>query len=141
MKALRVLVPGSGAGPVLRLTADLSFWGAVDPASGRIIDQRHPQHGESLAGRVVVLGRSVGSSSGSAVLLELLRLGCGPAAIILGEADQILTLGAVVAVEMGYASLPVLLVEASELAGLAGWARIDEAGEIELSPGPEPPSD
>jgi len=127
----RVLVPGRGEGPLLRLGADISFWGAVDPATGRIIDQRHPQHGESLTGRVLALGRSLGSSSGSAVLLELLRLGCGPAAIILGEPDQVLTLGAVVAREMEYASIPVMQLDPGHFDALPGQVRVLEDGRIQ----------
>ncbi|NIP18945.1 MAG: DUF126 domain-containing protein [Xanthomonadales bacterium] len=130
MKAGRVLVAGRGEGRVLHLAADTSFWGAVDPLDGRVMDRRHPQFGEVLAGRVVVLRRSIGSSSGSAILLELLERGCGPAAIILGEADQILTLGAVVAREMGYASIPVMEVDPGRLGELTGRVRVDEDGRI-----------
>jgi len=134
----RVLVEGTAAGEALRLDQGISFWGAVDPASGRIIDHRHPQHGALLAGRVLLVPRSLGSSSGSAVLLELLRRGCGPAGIILGEADQILTLGAVVAREMGYAQIPVLLLEEASFDELVGPLSIDAAGVI--GAGVQPPA-
>ena len=40
----RVLIEGEGAGPLLRLTAPLSFWGGVDPKTGRVSDPRHPQN-------------------------------------------------------------------------------------------------
>lgn len=132
MIAARVLVAGQGQGDVLRLSEDLSFWGAVDPASGRIIDARHPQHGASVAGRVLVLRRSLGSSSGSAVLLELLRLGCGPAAIVLGEPDQVLTLGALVAREMGYAEMPVLQLDPGRFDELAGVVRVLPDGALNI---------
>jgi predicted aconitase with swiveling domain len=131
----RVLVAGSGEGRALRLDEDISFWGAVDPASGRIMDRRHPQFGERLCGRVVLVPRSIGSSSGSAILLELLERGLGPAAIILGEPDQILTLGAVVAAEMAYAEIPVLHVAASEFDSLQGWLAIGADGHIRAAPG------
>ncbi|NND44580.1 MAG: DUF126 domain-containing protein [Xanthomonadales bacterium] len=124
MISARVLVPGTAEGEVLRLESDLSFWGAVDPESGRIIDARHPQHGASLAGRVVLMHRSLGSSSGSAVLLELCRRKCAPAAIVLGEPDQVLTLGALVAREMGYAGLPVVLLGADRFEALRGRVRV-----------------
>jgi predicted aconitase with swiveling domain len=130
----RVLVAGSGEGRVLRLEQDVSFWGAVDPASGRIIDRRHPQYGERLAGRVVLVPRSIGSSSGSAILLELLERGIGPAAIILGEPDQVLTLGAVVAAEMGYAEIPVLQLEPAAFEALQGTLAIDLRGNIREVP-------
>lgn len=101
MKAT-VLVPGRAAtGPALVLTAPISFWGGIDPRTARIADVRHPQHGQSIAGRVLFLPGTIGSSSASAVLLELVHAGIAPAALVLHEPDAILLLGLVVASEMG----------------------------------------
>lgn len=99
-----VLVSGSpGDGEALVLTAPISFWGGVDPKSGRIADVRHPQHGEIIAGKVLFLPGTIGSSSASAVLLELVHAGLAPAALVLHEPDAILLLGLIVAREMGWA--------------------------------------
>ena len=122
----RVLVDGVGQGPLLRLGAPIGFWGGVDPESGRLMDPRHPDHGANIAGRVLTVPGTVGSSSSSAVMLELLRLGRAPAALLLAEADAILTLGVIVAREMGYATIPVLEVAAKALATLP------ESGEIRV---------
>ncbi|WP_245414164.1 DUF126 domain-containing protein [Nitratireductor sp. StC3] len=98
-----VLVPGApGQGPALVLQAPISFWGGVDPRDGRIIDVRHPQHGAVVAAKVLFVPATIGSSSASSVLLELVRAGVAPAALIIGEADAILLLGLVVAREMGW---------------------------------------
>ena len=69
----------------LVLAEPLSFWGGFDPVSGRIIDVRHPDHGAQIAGRVLVLERTIGSSGAPAVIAEAIRQGTGPAAIVLGE--------------------------------------------------------
>ena len=104
-----ILVPGSGGeGEALVLTAPISFWGGVDPKSGRIADVRHPQHGESIAGRVLFLPGTIGSSSASAVLMELVHNAHAPAALVLHEPDAILLLGLIVAKEMGWET-PVAL--------------------------------
>ncbi len=127
----RVLVDGAGEGPLLRLSEPLSFWGGVDPLSGNIIDVRHPQHGASIAGRVLALPAARGSSSSSSVLLELVAQQKAPAAILLGEADAILALGAVVAREMGWVPPPVLELSAPEQARLPeGRVEIRRGGEI-----------
>lgn len=104
MSALaEILVPGrAGEGEALVLTAPISFWGGVDPQSGRIADVRHPQHGETIAGRVLFLPGTIGSSSASAVLMELVHNGHAPAALVLHEPDAILLLGLIVAKEMGW---------------------------------------
>lgn len=104
----RVLMDGEAEGEVMRLEVPLSFWGGVDPATGVVTQPRHPAHGESVAGKVLAMRRTVGSSSSSAVMLELIHCGKAPAALLLGEPDAILALGVVVAREMGYATIPVI---------------------------------
>jgi len=104
-----ILVPGiGGRGEALMLGAPISFWGGVDPTSGRIADVRHPDCGTSIAGRVLFLPGTIGSSSAAAVLLELVHNGHAPAALILNEPDAILLLGLIVAREMGWQT-PVAL--------------------------------
>ena len=98
-----ILVAGeAGEGEALILSAPISFWGGVDPNTGRIADVRHPQHGQSIAGRVLLLPDTIGSYSASAVLLELAHNGKAPAALVLHEPDAILLLGLIVAREMGW---------------------------------------
>jgi len=94
------------AGPAVRakglaLTAPISFWGGVDPKTGTIADPRHPEHGADISGRALLIPATVGSSSASAILLELVHANLAPAAIVLHEPDAILLLGLVVAKEMG----------------------------------------
>lgn len=129
----RVLVAGEGRGPLLRLRAPISLWGGVDPASGRVADPRHPDHGTSVAGTVLALPAAVGSSSSSAIMLELLREGTAPAAVLMGEADAILALGVVVAAELGYSPVPVLELNIDDLAHLDEGARlrVGTAGRVE----------
>ncbi len=105
MSALQaqILVAGdAGKGEALVLTAPISFWGGVDPKSGTIADVRHPQHGMTISGKVLFLPATIGSSSASAVLMELVHNGHAPAALILHEPDAILLLGLIVAREMGW---------------------------------------
>jgi len=106
----------------LALTAPISFWGGVDPASGVIADPRHPQYGESIAGRVLLVAATVGSSSAAAVLLELVHAGLAPAAIVLHEPDAILLLGLIVAREMGLTPPLALRLDRARYADLDGRA-------------------
>lgn len=116
-----ILIPGeAAAGECLALTAPISFWGGVDPRSGMIIDARHPQRGLSIAGTVLALPGTIGSSSASAVLLELVHAGKAPAAILMDAPDAILLLGLIVAREMGWRVPPALRVPAARQVALAG---------------------
>jgi uncharacterized protein len=105
----RTLVPGEARGDVLVLEEPLSFWGGIDPATGAVIDTRHPQRGANVAGRILVMPSGRGSSSSSSVLAEAIRAGTSPAAIVLAEPDPILALGAIVARELYGRSLPVVV--------------------------------
>ena len=106
----KVLVAGVGRGPALVLPEPLSFWGGLDPESGEIVDRRHPRSGEIVTGSVLVMPFGRGSSSSSSVLLEAVRAGTAPAAIILAETDGILALGATVALELYGKSPPVVVL-------------------------------
>lgn len=117
----QILLPGEAVtAPCLALSAPISFWGGVDPRSGEIIDARHPQRGRNVAGTVLALPGTIGSSSASAVLLELVHAGRAPAAILIAEPDAILLLGLVVAREMGWATPPALKLPAAAQTTLAG---------------------
>ena len=105
----RTLVAGDARGVCLVLSESLSLWGGLDPATGRIIDVRHPQLGEVVTARILVIPAGRGSSSSSSVLAEAVRLGTAPAAIVLGEPDPVLALGAIVARELYGRTIPVIM--------------------------------
>jgi predicted aconitase with swiveling domain len=129
-----VLAGGVADGPALRLDEPLSLWGGVDPGSGEIIDARHPQRGTSVSGRVLVMASVRGSSSSSSVLAEMVRAGCAPAAILLGEADLILSVGAAVAEELYGIRVPIVQLLHAQLATIPDGAAISvgERGEVSL---------
>lgn len=113
------VIPGQAAGRILALDEGLSFWGGVDPASGCIIDTHHPQAGEVVTGRILMMPTSRGSCSGSGVLLDLILGGRGPAALVFGGAESTLTLGALVADRLFGRALPVLRLPPDAYAALA----------------------
>lgn len=123
------LVPGIAAGEAFVLAEPLSFWGGLDAATGAIIDRWHPQCGAVLTGRVVLMERGRGSSSGSSVLAEAIRAGTGPAGIVLLTRDAIVTVGALVAAELYGAACPIVLADAADWPALAAAGRLAvEAG-------------
>jgi predicted aconitase with swiveling domain len=105
-----VLAPGHAEGVALVSGEPLSFWGGYDAATGKIIDQAHPLSGERAAGRVLVLPFSRGSSTGTAVLLEAIRRGTAPAAIVVGGRDIFFPLAAIVAQQLYGRSVPVVAI-------------------------------
>lgn len=128
-----ILIAGAAAaGEVMVLQAPISFWGGVDPFTGDIIDARHPDRGRNITNKVLALPGTIGSSSASAVLLELVRTGRAPAAIILHEPDAILLLGLIVAREMGWPTPMALRLDREMQKGLAGDVAIGADGMIAI---------
>lgn len=126
----RSLIGGCAEGPLLFADVGLSFWGGVDPFSGEVIDRHHPLSGEQLSGRVLAIPSGRGSCTGSSVMMELISNGHAPAALVLAEADEILTLGVLVAQAIFGRSLPVLCIGREAFAALRGkaFARVENAG-------------
>ncbi|MDH3581893.1 MAG: aconitase family protein [Hyphomicrobiales bacterium] len=113
------ILAGRASGRVLASNDGLSFWGGVDPATGYVIDSHHPLCGQSLAGAVVAMPTSRGSCTGSGVLLELIENGLSPAALVFREAEDVLTLGALVGRDVFGQKLPIVRLEPAEFSALA----------------------
>jgi predicted aconitase with swiveling domain len=118
-------VPGRAEGAALVLSEPLSFWGGVNPKDGRIIDRHHPQAGETVRGKVLVMPSGRGSSSSSSVLAETIRADTGPVAIVLAEPDRIIALGALVAAELYGRATPVVVVEEATYRSIRSGAEIE----------------
>ena len=136
----RSLVAGAAQGALLFADVGLSFWGGVDSATGEVIDRHHPLSGEYLAGCVLAIPSGRGSCTGSSVLMELISNGHAPAALVLAEPDEILTLGVLVAQTIFERSLPVLCIGQEAFAALHGgaFARVENT---EVSVFDQPPGD
>ena len=127
-----VLIPGrAAAATALALTAPISFWGGVDPKSGLVADPRHPENGQLISGKVLLVPETVGSSSAAAILLELVHGKRAPAAIVLHEPDAILLLGLIVAKEMGYETPIALRLDRAQFAALNGKSlQVSDTGRL-----------
>ncbi len=128
----RMLAPGAATGRMLVLEEPLSLWGGLDPATGRIVERRHPQHGELVTGTMLIMPAARGSSSSASVLAESVRAQTAPAAIVLGEPDLILAVGAAVAEELYGTRTPVVLIDPGWLENLRSGMRmrVEEDGSL-----------
>ena len=128
----RMLTVAEAKGPVLHLTAPLSFWGAFEPRTGIILDVHHPQCGACVTGTILLMRESKGSGSAPGAIAEAIRLGTAPAAIVLVTPDINLAVGAEVAAVLYQRSCAVVVVDEEAFRRLAGAARLrlTAAGEI-----------
>jgi hypothetical protein len=123
----RILVEGQSTGPALVLDEPLSFWGGLDPTTGEIVEATHPQRGASVVGRILVMPSGRGSSSSATVLAEAIRLGTGPAGIVLADRDDIIAIGALVAAELYGVTIPVMVASPD------GYGTIRDGDRISLT--------
>ena len=91
----RVIRRGEARGTALVSAAPISFYGGVDPETGKVIERGHPLEGMSMTGRVLVLPTGKGSTVGSYVLYRMAKSGRAPAAIVCGTCDTVVAVGAI----------------------------------------------
>lgn len=115
----RPIVPGNAEGAALVTDVPLSFWGGYDHRNGEITDRRHPLSGANAAGRILVLPFTRGSSTTTAVLLEAIKSGTAPAAIVTTNVDTFFALASIVADEMYASPIPIIAISPTE----AAWLR------------------
>ena len=130
----RPLIPGDARGELLVSDEPLSFWGGYDYKTGTVIDQRHPLAGRSAVGKILALPCTRGSSSTTAVLLEAVKAGTAPAAILTTAADSFFALASIVADEMYGSAVPLVQLSEEDFASLSSGrpASVGEDGTVEL---------
>ena len=125
-----LLLGGPESGELLVLQEPLSFWGGVDEENGAIIDAHHPQYGVRLAGKIVLMRGSRGSSSSSSVLLECIRRGTAPRALLLTDPDPLLSAGSAAAQELYGHCCAIVGIDSDVLPGAATWASVAADGTV-----------
>ncbi len=129
-----IVLAGEAEGPVIACDEALSFWGGIDPATGRIIDIHHPLHGQCITGAILMMPTTRGSCTGSGVMLDLLLSGRAPAALVFSEPEQVATLGALIGAEMFGKPLPVLRLSPDAFTALAATGRA-QIGDAQIEAG------
>ena len=104
----RFIIKGVAHAGLLVSREPLSFWGGYDWQTGQIIDRQHDLSGHFAAGRILALPFTRGSSTTTAVLLEAIRNGTAPVAILTTATDFFFALASVVADELYATPLPLL---------------------------------
>lgn len=130
MQQGRSICPGLAEGQALVTRQGVSFLGGVDPETGVITEVDHELHGQSMAGKVLILPALKGSAGGMWIIIRLAKSGLGPKAIVVNRADTILV-GAVIMGDIptidSLATDPIELVKTGDLVRIDG-----EKGTLEI---------
>jgi predicted aconitase with swiveling domain len=114
----KIIIRGEARGKALVSHEPLSFWGGYDWKTGEIIDRRHALSGSVAKDKILAVPFTRGSSTTTAVLLEAIRAGTAPAAIITTDTDFFFALASVVAEELYASPLPLVALAESNFAQL-----------------------
>ena len=107
-------VSGKREGRLLTTEQPVSFWGGVDVQKGIINDPRHELFGESVAGKVLAFPYGKGSAAAPMVILELVRAGNAPAALVQIDVDPLLVSGPILCKHFYGETIPVVTVNNEE---------------------------
>ena len=118
----RAIWRGYAEGEALTTSQPISFYGGVDPETGKIIEKGHELEGESIAGRILVFPYGKGSTVGSYVLLRLRKRGLAPKAIINLRCEPIIAVGAIIA--------EIPCIDQVEISRIATGDRVRIRGEL-----------
>ena len=137
----RPVLGGQAHGPALFTGQAVNFTaGFTKPANllpwkrSEFSDPNHPWCGTSLKDKVIFIPSCIGSTHTGLVLLDLVRLGRGPAGIVVEEADSLLVSGVVLSEVWYQRSIPIVEHPMADFAGLitnASRANVNgDTGEI-----------
>ena len=131
----KTAVYGNVRAELLWANEPMSFWGTVDPQSGLIRDNRHALYMKNMAGKVLAFTTPKGSSGTGLIILEQIRTGCAPAAIINLRSDSVVLTGPIIAKRFYNVDIPVVNLSEEDYAKLEGAKEVefhDDRDEIDI---------
>ena len=131
----KTTVYGNVRAELLWANEPMSFWGTVDPQSGLIRDNRHALYMKNMVGKVLAFTTPKGSSGTGLIILEQIRTGCAPAAIINLRSDPVVLTGPIIAKRFYNVDIPVVNLSEEDYAKLEGAKEVefhDDRDEIDI---------
>jgi predicted aconitase with swiveling domain len=95
-------------GEAMVTTEPFGFTHGIDPATGKVGDKRHEWIGQTAKGKVLVFPHGKASTTGGLLILELVRRGNNPSAIINVETDPVIGAGFIMAKIFYNKEIPVV---------------------------------
>ena len=102
-----------------------SFVGGVNIKTGDISDYRHANYQENITGKAFAFPFGRGSSGAGLVLMEMLRIGTAPAAIINIHTDPVILTGPLICKHFYGQILPVINLSEEDYQKLEGAKEIE----------------
>jgi len=119
------VIKGVASARLLVSHEPLSFWGGYDWQTGEITDRQHDLSGQFANGKILAIPFTRGSSTTTAMLLEAIRNGTAPAAILTTGTDFFFALASVVADELYASPLPLISLSEEEFGKLRSGDHVE----------------
>ena len=74
----------------------ISFYGGIDPDTGKVVEVGHELEGQSISGKVLVFPTGKGSTVGSYTMYRMKKNNTAPVAIVNKEIDTIIAVGCII---------------------------------------------
>lgn len=119
---------GSAEGRALVSKQAFGFSHGIDPETGEVTDVRHDLKKENVRDKVLVFPAGKSSSSGGLFILEAVRCGTSPAAVINVETEPVIGAGFIMADLIYGKKIPVIDhcdQDPTEVIGTGDYVKID----------------
>jgi len=92
----RKIYKGITEGEAIVTEDGISFYGGVDPDTGKVVEAGHELEGQSITGKILVFPTGKGSTVGSYTLYRMKKNNTAPAAIVNKQIDTIIAVGCII---------------------------------------------
>ena len=92
----RKIYKGTAEGEAIVTKDGISFYGGVDPDTGKVVEVGHELEGQSVSGKVLVFPSGKGSTVGSYTLYRMKKNNTAPVAIVNKDIDTIIAVGCII---------------------------------------------
>lgn len=92
----RKIYKGIAEGEAIVTKDGISFYGGVDPDTGKVVEVGHELEGQSITGKVLVFPTGKGSTVGSYTMYRMMKNNTAPAAIVNEQIDTIIAVGCII---------------------------------------------
>ena len=92
----RRIYKGIAEGEAIVTKDGVSFYGGVDPDTGKVVEVGHELEGQSITGKILVFPTGKGSTVGSYTLYRMKKNNTAPAAIVNKQIDTIIAVGCII---------------------------------------------
>ena len=92
----RKIYKGIAEGEAIATKDGISFFGGVDPDTGKVVEVGHKLEGQSITGKILVFPTGKGSTVGSYTLYRMKKNNTAPAAIVNEQIDTIIAVGCII---------------------------------------------